>query len=76
MALNGNQREWRGSFVESIVLIKTEGAWRIALGHTSSLPKPKDWRSTDFGGREHGSKARVNPTFLPMRPQSNKLRML
>jgi len=39
LALNYNQREWRGSFVESIVLVKIDGVWRIALGHTSSLPK-------------------------------------
>jgi ketosteroid isomerase-like protein len=40
LALNDNQREWRGSFVESIVLVKIDGVWKIALGHTSSLPKP------------------------------------
>jgi ketosteroid isomerase-like protein len=39
LALNQNLREWRGSFVESVVLVKIEGVWRIALGHTSSLPK-------------------------------------
>ena len=39
LALNDNQREWRGSFVESIVLLKIDDEWRIALGHTSKLPK-------------------------------------
>jgi ketosteroid isomerase-like protein len=39
LALNENQKEWRGTYVESYVLIKINGAWKIALGHTSLLPK-------------------------------------
>jgi hypothetical protein len=38
-ALNGNQHVWQGTFVESIVLVKEHGTWKIALGHTSLLPK-------------------------------------
>jgi ketosteroid isomerase-like protein len=30
--------EWRATFVESWVLVKTPGGWKIALGHTSQLP--------------------------------------
>jgi hypothetical protein len=41
LALNDSQREWRGIFVESLVLVKTDAGWRIALGHTSLLPKKK-----------------------------------
>jgi ketosteroid isomerase-like protein len=42
LALNDNLHEWRGSFVESIVLVKIDGVWKIALGHTSSLPKAEN----------------------------------
>ena len=42
LALNDNQREWRGTFVESYVLVKTDSAWKVALGHTSLLPKEKN----------------------------------
>jgi hypothetical protein len=38
-ALNENQKEWRGTFVETYVLVKLRGTWKIALGHTSLLPK-------------------------------------
>jgi ketosteroid isomerase-like protein len=34
--LAGN--EWRATFVESWVLVKTPEGWKIALGHTSTLP--------------------------------------
>jgi hypothetical protein len=33
-----NEREWTSHFVESEVLVKTAGGWKIALAHTSSLP--------------------------------------
>lgn len=33
-----NQREWRATYTESEVLLKTPNGWRIALGHTSRLP--------------------------------------
>ena len=36
--LNGNVREWRGVFVESYVLLNRRGEWKVALGHTSSVP--------------------------------------
>jgi ketosteroid isomerase-like protein len=44
--------EWRVTFVESVVLVKTPEGWKIALGHTSMLPP-------DFGVQvdyrhEHG----------------------
>ena len=29
---------WRVTFVESFVLVKTPGGWKIALGHTNALP--------------------------------------
>jgi len=32
------QREWRATYVESEVLVKTPSGWKIALGHTSRLP--------------------------------------
>jgi ketosteroid isomerase-like protein len=32
------QREWRATYTESEVLVKTSNGWRIALGHTSRLP--------------------------------------
>jgi hypothetical protein len=34
--LGGN--EWRVTFVESFVLVKTPEGWKMALGHTSMLP--------------------------------------
>jgi membrane-associated protease RseP (regulator of RpoE activity) len=44
--------EWRGTWVESFVLVKTPGGWKIAFRHTSTLPP-------DFGvepeyQQEHG----------------------
>jgi len=33
-----DQHEWRCTFVESYVLVKSDGRWRIALGHTTDLP--------------------------------------
>jgi ketosteroid isomerase-like protein len=41
-ALNEHLTEWKGTFVESIVLVRIRGVWKIALGHTSSIPKSKD----------------------------------
>jgi predicted metalloprotease with PDZ domain len=43
---------WHVTFVESFVLVKTPGGWKIALGHTNALPP-------DFGAQadyhqEHG----------------------
>jgi hypothetical protein len=35
---NGDVREWRGTYVESYVLLKRREAWRVALGHTSLVP--------------------------------------
>jgi len=32
-----NQLEWRSSYVESEVLVKTPNGWKIVLGHTSLL---------------------------------------
>jgi len=34
--LDGN--EWRATFVESFVLVKTPQGWKMAFGHTSKLP--------------------------------------
>jgi ketosteroid isomerase-like protein len=39
LALNENLAEWRGTFVETYVLVKIGNVWKIALGHTSLLPK-------------------------------------
>jgi ketosteroid isomerase-like protein len=36
-----SEREWTSHFVESEVLVKTASGWKVALGHTSSLPKSK-----------------------------------
>jgi ketosteroid isomerase-like protein len=36
--INGNVHEWRGTFVESYVLVKPRGDWKVALGHTSLVP--------------------------------------
>ena len=33
-----DQREWRATYTESEVLVRTPNGWRIALGHTSRLP--------------------------------------
>jgi SnoaL-like domain len=41
LALNDNQAEWRGTFVETYVLVKVDNVWKIALGHTSLLPQKK-----------------------------------
>jgi S1-C subfamily serine protease len=30
--------EWRGTYVESFILVKTPEGWKIALGHTNMLP--------------------------------------
>jgi ketosteroid isomerase-like protein len=38
---NGNVREWHGTFVESYVLVKHGGEWKVALGHTSLVPAGK-----------------------------------
>jgi hypothetical protein len=40
-ASDPNQREWRSSYVESEVLLKTPNGWKIVLGHTSLVPGPK-----------------------------------
>jgi len=40
-ALLGGKSEWRLTFVESEVLIKTREGWRIVLGHTTRLPENK-----------------------------------
>jgi ketosteroid isomerase-like protein len=34
-----DQREWRATYVESEVLVRTAGGWKIALAHTSRLPE-------------------------------------
>jgi membrane-associated protease RseP (regulator of RpoE activity) len=44
--------EWRGTWVETFILVKTPGGWKIAFRHTSTLPP-------DFGvepdyRQEHG----------------------
>jgi ketosteroid isomerase-like protein len=39
---NGGVKEWRGTFVESYVLLKQRGQWKVALGHTTLLPKTSD----------------------------------
>jgi ketosteroid isomerase-like protein len=39
---NGHLREWRGTFVESYVLLREGGKWKVALGHTTLLPKTAD----------------------------------
>jgi hypothetical protein len=36
-----NEREWVTHAIESEVLVKTANGWRIALAHTSILPKKK-----------------------------------
>jgi len=33
------QREWRATYVESEVLVRTPGGWKITLAHTSRLPE-------------------------------------
>jgi hypothetical protein len=38
LALNQNQQVWRGTFVETYVMVKIDGEWKVALGHTSLLP--------------------------------------
>ena len=48
--LAGN--EWRATFVESWVLVKTSEGWKIALGHTSQVP-PDLGVEVDYG-RVHG----------------------
>ena len=40
--INGNTREWRGTFVESYVLVKRHREWKVALGHTSLVPAAAD----------------------------------
>jgi hypothetical protein len=34
-----DQREWRATYIESEVLVKTPAGWKIALAHTSRLPE-------------------------------------
>lgn len=41
LALNDNRAEWRGTYVETYVLVKIDNGWKIALGHTSLLPEKK-----------------------------------
>ena len=41
-----DQREWRATYTESEVLVRTPNGWRIALGHTSRLPTEPDLQPT------------------------------
>jgi ketosteroid isomerase-like protein len=43
-----DQREWRATYTESEVLVRTPHGWRIALGHTSRLPARR-YSKTDVG---------------------------
>jgi membrane-associated protease RseP (regulator of RpoE activity) len=43
---------WHATFVESFVLVKTPGSWKIALGHTNALP-PDFGVEADYK-QEHG----------------------
>ena len=52
--------EWRGTYVETHILVKTPAGWKIAFGHTSMLPP-------DFGvepdyPQEHGGMKFVKVT--------------
>lgn len=51
--LAGN--EWRATFVESFVLVKTPKGWKIALGHTSMLP-PDFGMEVDYQQGHGGAK--------------------
>lgn len=44
--------EWRGTWVESFILVKTPGGWKIAFRHTSTLP-PEIGVEPEYQ-REHG----------------------
>jgi hypothetical protein len=37
-----SQHEWRATYVESEVLVKTSKGWKIALAHTSRLPEKEN----------------------------------
>jgi S1-C subfamily serine protease len=43
---------WHATFVESFILVKTPGGWKIAFGHTTQLP-PDLGVEPDYR-REHG----------------------
>jgi PDZ domain-containing protein/SnoaL-like protein len=43
---------WHVTFVESFVLVKTPGGWKIALGHTNALP-PEFGAEADYR-QDHG----------------------
>jgi ketosteroid isomerase-like protein len=57
-------KEWRGTYVESFILVKTPGGWKIALGHTSMLPPDfgvePDYQQ-DHGGMKFAEVAEVGP---------------
>jgi hypothetical protein len=47
--------EWHATFVESFVLVRTPGGWKIALGHSSRLPAEFGF-APDYQAAEGGMK--------------------
>ena len=60
--LAGN--EWRVTFVESFVLVKTPEGWKMALGHTSMLP-PDFGVEPDYEQNHGGAKIAEVPKGSP-----------
>jgi membrane-associated protease RseP (regulator of RpoE activity) len=56
--------EWRGTYVESHILVKTPGGWKIAFGHTTMLPPDfgvePDYQQ-DHGGMKFAEVAEAGP---------------
>ena len=64
-----NQSEWRSSYVESEVLIKTPAGWKIVLGHTSLLPRSAEAMPSATGSGQP-TKSQVAAPTVPPEPDS------
>ena len=62
-----NQNEWRSSYVESEVLVKTPAGWKIVLGHTSLLPRSAEAMPGATGSGQ-SSKSQVATSTVPPEP--------
>ena len=60
-----NQNEWRSSYVESEVLIKTPAGWKIVLGHTSLLPRSAEAMPSATGSGQPTKSQVAAPTVPP-----------
>ncbi len=62
-----NQNEWRSSYVESEVLVKTPAGWKIVLGHTSLLPHSVV-ATLSADGSDQSSASKAATSTVPPKP--------